>query len=178
MNLRQRAEARTNNYCLNNRRLDHGAALRVLGGQVECDLQPVDAGFQLARLCSGRVHLQRGIEVPRSSRVITAMLVDISKREQEGIKIYKDQKSYHKWEFVYDITKDPARTGGAVPQAAPPPGTPIGGGTPGSPPGGQPPGTQLGAQPGAFPGTPGANGMPSPNGSPVPTPPQTPVTPQ
>jgi hypothetical protein len=101
-----------------------------------------------------------------------------SKREQEGIKIYKDQKSYHKWEFVYDITKDPARTGGAVPQAAPPPGTPIGGGTPGSPPGGQPPGTQLGAQPGAFPGTPGANGMPSPNGSPVPTPPQTPVTPQ
>jgi hypothetical protein len=83
-----------------------------------------------------------------------------SKFEQEGIKIYKEQKSYHKWEFVYDITKDPARTGGAVPQGAPPPGTPIGGGTPGA--------TTPGAQPGTQPG---ANGMP-------PTPPQPPVTPQ
>jgi hypothetical protein len=106
-----------------------------------------------------------------------------SKREQEGIKIYKEQKSYHKWEFVYDITKDPARTGGAVPQGAPPPGTPIGGGPPGTPFGGQPPGTQPlgvqpGAQPGALPGTPGANGMPSPNGGALPAPPQTPFTPQ
>jgi hypothetical protein len=53
-----------------------------------------------------------------------------SKLEEDGIKLYKDQKSYNKWEFVYDITKDPARTGGAVPQAAPPPGTPIGSTTP------------------------------------------------
>ncbi len=37
-----------------------------------------------------------------------------SKREEEGIKVYNDQTSYHKWEFVYDITKDPAR---AVPAA-------------------------------------------------------------
>jgi hypothetical protein len=51
-----------------------------------------------------------------------------SKLEEKGIKIYKDQKSYNKWEFVYDITKDPARTGaGAIPTGAPPPGTPIGG---------------------------------------------------
>ncbi len=50
-----------------------------------------------------------------------------SKLEEEGIKIYKDQTSYHKWEFVYDMTKDPARTGGAIPQGAAPPGTPIGG---------------------------------------------------
>jgi hypothetical protein len=50
-----------------------------------------------------------------------------SKREEDGIKSYKDQKSYHKWEFVYDITKDPLRVGNMVPQAAaPPPGTPIG----------------------------------------------------
>lgn len=34
-----------------------------------------------------------------------------SKLEEDGIKVYNDQKSYHKWEFVYDITKDPARTG-------------------------------------------------------------------
>jgi hypothetical protein len=43
-----------------------------------------------------------------------------SKYEQEGIKVYKDQTSYNKWEFVYDITKDPARGGGTVPQAAAP----------------------------------------------------------
>jgi hypothetical protein len=96
-----------------------------------------------------------------------------SKLEQDGIKIYKDQKSYHKWEFVYDITKDPARTGGTVPQAAPPPGTPIGGVTPGAQLGGQP-----GAPPGALLGTPGVNGMPSQTGNPSPAPPQTPVTPQ
>jgi hypothetical protein len=43
-----------------------------------------------------------------------------SKYEQDGIKVYNDQKSYNKWEFVYDITKDPARTGGTVPQPAAP----------------------------------------------------------
>ncbi|HEX4135873.1 MAG TPA: hypothetical protein VHY84_14760 [Bryobacteraceae bacterium] len=43
-----------------------------------------------------------------------------SKYEQEGIKVYKDQTSYNKWEFVYDITKDPTRGGGTVPQAAAP----------------------------------------------------------
>jgi type II secretory pathway pseudopilin PulG len=44
-----------------------------------------------------------------------------SKLEEDGIKIYKEQKSYHKWEFVYDISKDPARGGGAaLPQAATP----------------------------------------------------------
>ncbi len=36
-----------------------------------------------------------------------------SKREQEGIKIYKERKKYNEWEFVYDITKDASRTGGA-----------------------------------------------------------------
>jgi hypothetical protein len=44
-----------------------------------------------------------------------------SKYEQEGIKIYKEQKPYNKWEFVYDITKDPARTGGAQAPATPAP---------------------------------------------------------
>jgi hypothetical protein len=96
-----------------------------------------------------------------------------SKLEQDGIKIYKEQKSYHKWEFVYDITKDPARSGGTVPQAAPPPGTPIGGGTPGAPIGAQP-----GAQPSSLLGTAGANGIPSPSGGGLPNPPQTPVNPQ
>jgi hypothetical protein len=37
-----------------------------------------------------------------------------SKREQDGIKTYKDKTSYHEWEFVYDITKDPLRGGGAA----------------------------------------------------------------
>jgi hypothetical protein len=50
-----------------------------------------------------------------------------SKREQEGIKVYGDRKKYNEWEFVYDITKDKSRNGGgAIPAAAPPPGTPIG----------------------------------------------------
>ncbi len=30
-----------------------------------------------------------------------------SKREQEGIKVYKDKTKYNEWEFVYDISKDP-----------------------------------------------------------------------
>jgi hypothetical protein len=37
-----------------------------------------------------------------------------SKREQEGIKVYKDKTKYNEWEFVYDITKDTSRTGGAA----------------------------------------------------------------
>ena len=51
-----------------------------------------------------------------------------SKVEQQGIKVYKERKKYNEWEFVYDISKDPARTGGAaIPQATTtPPGTPIG----------------------------------------------------
>lgn len=55
-----------------------------------------------------------------------------SKRELEGIKIYKDRKKYNEWEFVYDVTKDKSRNGaaGAVPAAAAAPGTPIGGTSP------------------------------------------------
>lgn len=56
-----------------------------------------------------------------------------SKVKEEGIKVYNDQTAYNKWEFVYDITKDPMRNGGgaAMPQAgaglpnAQPPGTPA-----------------------------------------------------
>jgi hypothetical protein len=32
-----------------------------------------------------------------------------SKREQEGIKTYNDQKKYNRWEFIYDVTKDPTK---------------------------------------------------------------------
>jgi hypothetical protein len=82
-----------------------------------------------------------------------------SKLEEDGIKIYKEQKSYHKWEFVYDITKDPARTGGAVPQGAPPPGTPIGGAA-----------APIGTSPMNGNGTPAPNGIPVPNATTLPTP--------
>ncbi len=44
-----------------------------------------------------------------------------SKYEQDGIKVYKDRTSYNEWEFVYDVTKDPARGGGTVPQGVPSP---------------------------------------------------------
>ena len=36
-----------------------------------------------------------------------------STRTQEGIKVYKDKKKYNEWEFVYDVTKDPTKNGGA-----------------------------------------------------------------
>ena len=42
-----------------------------------------------------------------------------SKREQEGIKSYKDKTKYNEWEFVYDISKDTSRTGGAGQQPQP-----------------------------------------------------------
>ena len=48
-----------------------------------------------------------------------------SKREQEGIKLYKEKKKYNEWEFVYDITKDPTRTV-SVPGAAPNAGNALG----------------------------------------------------
>ena len=50
-----------------------------------------------------------------------------SKLEQDGIKSYNDHTAYNEWEFVYDMTKDPARGAGAVPPAQAPPGTPLSG---------------------------------------------------
>jgi hypothetical protein len=56
---------------------------------------------------------------PAAAQTIGGGLAGVaSKYEQDGIKIYKEQTSYNKWEFVYDITKDPARGGGTVPQPA------------------------------------------------------------
>jgi hypothetical protein len=42
-----------------------------------------------------------------------------SKLEQEGIKVYNKQNSYDKWEFVYDMSKDKTRGGGANVPAQP-----------------------------------------------------------
>ena len=42
-----------------------------------------------------------------------------SKKEQEGIKTYRDRTTYNEWEFVYDLTKDTSmagRAGAATPQ--------------------------------------------------------------
>ena len=90
-----------------------------------------------------------------------------SKYEQDGIKVYKEQKSYNKWEFVYDITQDPSRAGGTVPQAAPPPN-----GTTAMPNSFAPPaGTSAPTAMSGF------NGAPPPP-PPPPTPTQLPVTPQ
>jgi hypothetical protein len=58
---------------------------------------------------------------PGAGQVIGGGIAGVaSKREQDGIKIYHDQKSINKWEFVYDIAKDPAKGGVAVPVPAPP----------------------------------------------------------
>jgi hypothetical protein len=37
-----------------------------------------------------------------------------SKQEQDGIKLYNERSSYNEWEFVYDMSKDTSRTGGAA----------------------------------------------------------------
>jgi hypothetical protein len=37
-----------------------------------------------------------------------------SKQEQDGIKLYNERSAYNEWEFVYDMSKDTARTGGAA----------------------------------------------------------------
>jgi hypothetical protein len=47
-----------------------------------------------------------------------------SKVEQEGIKRYRDRSLYNEWEFVYDITKDTSRPGGAAQQQPGAPGAP------------------------------------------------------
>lgn len=63
-----------------------------------------------------------------------------SKKEEKGIKIYKERKKYNEWEFVYDVNKDPSRNGvnGA---SSMPPGTPGAAG-----PGGQTSQTQSNQQ--------------------------------
>jgi hypothetical protein len=83
-----------------------------------------------------------------------------SKFEQTGIKSYNDTNKYNEWEFVYDMTKDPARSLGGVPQATgqpgAQPGTPVG--TPAGTPAGAPPGVLPGSAPGMPPAaTPGTN---------------------
>ncbi len=68
-----------------------------------------------------------GATTATTSQVVGGGLAGVaSKREQEGIKVYKDKKKYNLWEFVYDITKDPTRTGGALPAQGQAPGQPIG----------------------------------------------------
>ncbi len=45
-----------------------------------------------------------------------------------GVKLYHDQEEFPKWEFVYDLSKDPSMNPAAnLPQAPAAPGTPIGG---------------------------------------------------
>ena len=80
-----------------------------------------------------------------------------SKAEREGIKLYGERSSYHEWEFVYDMSKDAMRGGGAQGGIAPQPGQQGQGqpgfGQPGSVPGitnGITPGN--GQSPGGFPG--------------------------
>ena len=57
---------------------------------------------------------------PAAAQVIGGGIAGVaSKREQDGIKLYHDQKPINKWEFVYDITKDPAKGGTAAQIPAP-----------------------------------------------------------
>jgi hypothetical protein len=76
-----------------------------------------------------------------------------SKFEGEGIKVYNEQPEIQKWEFVYDMSKDPMVNGG---QQAPVPQQ-----------------NNLNGQPGSTPGTLGPT---APSTTPMTTP-MTPVTP-
>jgi hypothetical protein len=61
-----------------------------------------------------------GTAAPAGQQVIGAGLAGVaSKREQEGIKTYNQRTKYNEWEFVYDISKDPAKNPNAnMPGAA------------------------------------------------------------
>jgi type II secretory pathway pseudopilin PulG len=93
-----------------------------------------------------------------------------SKREGEGIKIYKERTLYKEWEFLYDMREDKsgqmaAAMGQAGAGAGQVPGqaNPLGSAPAGASPfGGQPGASPFGAQPGGF-GQPGAG---SPFGQP------------
>ncbi len=54
------------------------------------------------------------VQQPAAQQIGGGIAGVASKITQDGIKIYKDQKTYNKWEFVYDITKDTSRVGGAA----------------------------------------------------------------
>ncbi len=54
--------------------------------------------------------VQTPTAAPAGPQVIGAGLAGVaSKREQEGIKTYNKRTKYNEWEFVYDISKDPAK---------------------------------------------------------------------
>ena len=134
--------------------------LNGLGGVQQGTIDPNTQGGTTST-STGTSNLSAPTPTATAAQTIGGGIAGVaSKMEEDGIKTYKDQTSYHKWEFVYDITKDPARTGGAVPQGAPPPGTPIGGTAPN----------------GAVSpiGTPSMNGTPAPPNPVVPNPAITP----
>lgn len=60
------------------------------------------------------------IQTPATQTIGGGIAGIASTRTQEGIKVYKDKKKYNEWEFVYDVTKDPTKNGGAgqVPAAS------------------------------------------------------------
>lgn len=94
-----------------------------------------------------------------------------SKLEEEGIKVYNDQTYYNKWEFVYDITKDPARTGAT---SIPAPQNPNGQNPNGQNPAGATPNSTGASAAGGFGGFGGLTGTTTTN---PPPPPQPGITP-
>jgi hypothetical protein len=89
----------------------NGNPVQPNGAQGQINGMPAPPGTSAASLGTA----------PGAGQVIGGGIAGVaSKREQDGIKIYHDQKSINKWEFVYDIAKDPAKGGVAVPVPAPP----------------------------------------------------------
>ncbi len=63
------------------------------------------------------------VAAPTQGQTIGGGLAGVaSKREREGIKIYRDRTAYNEWEFVYDVTQDKSRQGlggGGAPTSTP-----------------------------------------------------------
>ncbi len=109
---------------------------------------------EAARLIQGLLTTPRpgglaGIQAAAGNQTIGGGIAGVASSIKSGIgiKVYKDQEEYKKWEFVYDPTKDTQGGAGAIPQQGRVPGTQIGtpptgavgGGVFGAPPPGPPP---------------------------------------
>ncbi|HVW08326.1 MAG TPA: hypothetical protein VHC90_07070 [Bryobacteraceae bacterium] len=112
---------------------------------------PVGSGVAFTPPAAGQTTTTSGLQSSaqqQQQNVIGAGIAGVaSKNKGEGIKTVNDHTKYNEWEFVYDVTKDPARVGAGMAGAA---------GASGAQGGATPQGVTptMGAQPGAMtPGT-------------------------
>jgi hypothetical protein len=89
----------------------------LTGGTVDAFGNPVQQAGTATATTNG-TQAVNGAQPMAGSTIGGGIAGVASKLEQEGIKRYRERALYNEWEFVYDLTKDTSRTGGAVPQTA------------------------------------------------------------